>query len=76
MHPVLSRQRPGRRVLLLGPAGGFLEHEILKHRSVKELVSISELAHDGFDQSVWPRAGSSDSSDSTDPRLRVRVAEP
>jgi spermidine synthase len=73
VHPVLSRERPGRRVLLLGPAGGFLEHEILKHRSVKELVSISELAHDGFDQSVWPRAAH---ADSTDPRLRARVAEP
>jgi spermidine synthase len=73
VHPVLSRPRAGGRVLLLGPAGGFMEHEILKHRAVKELVSISELAHEGFDQAVWPRAVH---GGSRDPRLRARVAEP
>lgn len=72
VHPVLSRTASGGRVLLLGTAGGFLEHEVLKHRNVTELVSLSEAPHPRFAASVWPTVVHGNVGDS---RLRGRSAE-
>jgi spermidine synthase len=73
VHPVLARHQAGGRVLLLGSAGGFLEHEVLKHHTVTELVSLSESPRPRFAASLWPSAAHGPLADH---RLRERVGEP
>ena len=73
VHPVLSRAKPGRRVLLLGPAGDVLEYAVLRHASVRELVSLSETDVGRFAATRWPESAHGRLSD---PRLRRVIAEP
>jgi spermidine synthase len=73
VHPLLSVLRPRRRVLVLGPAGGALEREVLRYRNVAEVVSLSETDGRKFRASLWPRHAASALDD---PRLRFVVAEP
>jgi predicted membrane-bound spermidine synthase len=72
VHPLLSALPSARRLLLLGPAGGFLEREALRYPQLVELVSLSETDGAKFRASLWgQRAGSK-----ADSRLRFEVAEP
>jgi predicted membrane-bound spermidine synthase len=74
VHPLLSVLRPRRRVLVLGPAGGSLEREVLRYRNVAEVVSLSETDRRAFRASLWPRHTATTALN--DPRLRFVVAEP
>jgi predicted membrane-bound spermidine synthase len=74
VHPLLSVLRPRRRVLVLGPAGGLLEREVLRYRNVAEVVSLSETDGSRFRASLWPRHAAASALD--DSRLRFVVAEP
>jgi spermidine synthase len=74
VHPLLSVLRPRRRVLVLGPAGGSLEREVLRYRNVAEVVSLSETDRRAFRASLWPRSAAPTALDDT--RLRFVVAEP
>jgi spermidine synthase len=71
VHPALANQRSPSRVLVVGPAGGFLEREVLRYRSVTQVVSISECPTASFRSSLWPAARGS----LTDPRLSFVEAE-
>lgn len=74
VHPLLSVLRPRRRVLVLGPAGGLLEREVLRYRNVGQVVSLSETDGRRFRASLWPRHTATTALD--DSRLRFVVAEP
>jgi spermidine synthase len=69
VHPVLSRLRSRRRVLMLGPAGGFLEREALRYRNVAEIVSLSEHDRRAFSGTLWAQR-------TREARERYVVAEP
>lgn len=73
IHPALSALPGAQRVLLFGPAGGFLEREILRYDGVKELVSIAPLEASRFRSSAWPAA---EVAPGVDGRLRFVSAEP
>ncbi|HKY36033.1 MAG TPA: hypothetical protein VJN18_08850 [Polyangiaceae bacterium] len=73
VHPALSAMKRRKRVLLLGPAGGFLEREVLRYRDVVELVSVAERDGASFRHSSWPQAAGAELSD---PRLRFEIGEP
>jgi spermidine synthase len=73
VHPLLSALRSRQRVLVLGPAGGTLEREVLRYRDVAEVVSLSETDARKFRGSLWPRHATIALDD---PRLRFVVAEP
>lgn len=74
VHPTLSSLAARRRVLILGPAGGFLEREVLRYPDVAEVVSVSETDRTAFRRSLWPRQALRGSD--ADTRLRFVVAEP
>jgi predicted membrane-bound spermidine synthase len=72
VHPALAFGER-RRVLLLGPAGGLFEREVLRHPEVAELWSVSEQDSASFRDSAWPRAVG---GVSREPRVHFVVAEP
>lgn len=74
VHPALSGLASRRRVLVLGPAGGFLEREVLRYPDVTEVVSLSELNRAAFLRSLWPQLTFREVSG--DARLRFVSAEP
>jgi predicted membrane-bound spermidine synthase len=73
VHPALASVKQRQRILMFGPAGGFLEREVLRYSDVVELVSVGERSGAAFRQSSWPQAAGVAASD---PRLRFEVAEP
>jgi spermidine synthase len=73
VHPALSALKRRRRVLLFGPAGGFLEREVLRYPDVAELLSVAELDAAAFRRSSWPQKSLGQLADR---RLRFEVAEP
>jgi spermidine synthase len=74
VHPTLSALPARQSVLILGPAGGFLEREVLRYSDVTEVVSASETDRSAFRRSLWPRQALRGSD--ADTRLRFLVAEP
>jgi spermidine synthase len=58
----------------LGPAGGFLEREVLRYPDVTQVVSLSELDRATFLRSLWPQLTIREVSG--DARLRFVSAEP
>jgi spermidine synthase len=74
VHPALSGLPSRRRVLVLGPAGGFLEREVLRYPDVLEVVSLSEADRSAFRRSLWPELTFREIYGDT--RLRFVSAEP
>jgi spermidine synthase len=74
VHPMVAALRRRERALLLAPAGGFLERELLRYRDVADIVSLSETDRTAFRRSLWPRRALHGAE--RDSRLRFIVAEP
>jgi spermidine synthase len=74
VHPTLSVLPSRQRVLILGPAGGFLEREALRYPDVRRVVSLSETDRAAFRRSAWPRHALRGAT--ADARLHFVIGEP